>query len=129
MTGLHWIDAVVVACYVMVILSLGAYAGYRQRKADEYFVGNRSMNPLLIGVSMFATLFSTISFLSTPGEIIQNGPAILTGALTIPLTYFIVSYGIVPIYMRFKVTSAYELLESELGLASRVTGALLFIVM
>ncbi len=129
MTGLHWRDAVVVACYVIVVLSLGAYAGYRQRNADEYFVGDRSMNPVLVGVSIFATVFSTVSFLSTPGEIIQHGPAILTSTLTIPLTYLIVGYVIIPVYMRFKVTSANELLEWKLGLAARLTGALLFTVM
>lgn len=127
--GLHWIDAVIVAAYAGGILALGAWSGYRQRSSDEYFVGNRAMNPLLIGVSMFATLFSTISYLSTPGEIIKHGPAVLTGALAIPLTYYIVGYLMVPVYMQFKVTSAYELLEARLGLQARLFGAMLFVVL
>ena len=127
--GLHWIDAVIVAIYAGSILALGVWSGYRQRTSDEYFVGNRAMNPLLIGVSMFATLFSTISYLSTPGEIIEHGPVVLTGALAIPLTYYIVGYLMVPVYMQFKVTSAYELLEARLGLQVRLFGAMLFVVM
>ncbi|MDP6445722.1 MAG: sodium-coupled permease, partial [Pirellulaceae bacterium] len=85
--GLHWIDAIIVVAYAVGVILVGAYAGYRQRTSDEYFVGNRAMSPLLIGVSIFATLFSTISYLSTPGEIILHGPVVLTGALAIPLTY------------------------------------------
>ena len=57
------------------------------------------MNPILVGVSLFATLLSTISYLSMPGEILGKGPA---GLLTLPgmlLVYFIVAYLILPLYM------------------------------
>ena len=127
--GLHWIDAVIIAAYGGGILALGTWSGYRQRSLDEYFVGNRAMNPLLIGVSMFAKLCSTIRYLSPPGEIIKHGPVVLTSALAIPLTYYIVGYLMVPMYMLFKVTSAYELLEARLGLQDRLFGAMLFVVM
>ncbi|MBC8354601.1 MAG: sodium/solute symporter [Planctomycetes bacterium] len=129
MDGLHWIDGVVVACYAIGMLALGAYYSYRQKNSDEYFVGDRAMNPLLIGVSIFVTVFSTISFLSTPGEIIRHGPVTLTSALTIPIVYFIVGYLMVPVYMRYQVTSAYELLEARLGVRARVLGAMLFMLL
>lgn len=129
MEGLHWIDGFVVAGYAVGMLALGAYYSYRQKSSDEYFVGDRAMNPILIGVSIFVTVFSTISFLSTPGEIIKNGPVILTGALTIPVVYYIVGYAMVPVYMRYQATSAYELLEARLGVRARVLGSLLFMLL
>ena len=129
MTGLHWIDGVVVAIYACGMLALGAYYSFRQKNSDEYFVGDRAMNPFLIGVSIFVTVFSTISFLSTPGEIISNGPVMLVGSLTIPIVYCIVGYLMVPVYMRYKVTSAYELLEVRLGVRARLVGATLFILL
>ena len=69
--GLHWVDGVIVGLYACAMLALGWYFGKKQQSTDEYFVGSRSMNPVLIGVSMFATLFSTISYLSTPGRVDQ----------------------------------------------------------
>ena len=111
------------------MLAIGWYFGRRQSSTEEYFVGNRSMPPLLIGISLFATLFSTISYLSTPGEIIKHGPATLSGVLAIPISYYLVGYLLVPVYMRNRVTSAYELLEVKLGLCARIVGAVLFILL
>ena len=126
-SGLHWIDGLIIALYAFGMIALGFYYSRRQKSTEEYFVGNRTMNPQLIGVSMFVTLFSTISFLSVPGEIYGKGPIFLSQILAIPLYYLIVGYLVVPAYMRFRVISAYELLEQKRGLAVRMTGAVMFI--
>ena len=128
-SGLHWIDGAIVALYALGMISLGWYYRKRQKSLNEYFVGNRTMNPGLIGVSMFVTLFSTISFLATPGEVYGKGPFILTSSLSIPFYYLIVGYLIVPAYMRFRLISAYELLEQKRGLSVRLLGAVLFIML
>jgi SSS family solute:Na+ symporter len=127
--GLHWIDGVIIAAYACGMLAVGAYYRFRQKNSDEYFVGNRAMSPFLIGVSMYATLFSTISYLSTPGEIINHGPVVLAGSLSIPVVYFVVGYLMIPVYMQHRVTSAYELLETRLGLRARLVGATLFVLL
>ncbi|MBM82222.1 MAG: sodium-coupled permease [Planctomycetaceae bacterium] len=107
---------------------LGIHFGRQQQSTDEYFTGGGRMNPALIGVSMFATLFSTISYLSTPGEIIKHGPIVsLMSVLGVPLYYMIVGYVLVPAYMQYRTTSAYELLEERLGVGVRITGALMFV--
>ena len=100
---LHWIDAAIITSYACAMLGLGWSYSHRQN-SDEYFVGSRAMNPLLIGVSMFATLFSTISYLSTPSEIMEHGPVVLTSVLAIPIAYYIVGHLMVPVYMRHRVT-------------------------
>lgn len=126
---LHWIDAVIIAAYAGGMIALGWYYSRRQRNTDEYFTGSGQMHPFLIGISLFATLLSTITYLSSPGEIIKNGPVILTGALAIPIGYVVVGYGLIPMLMRQRVTSAYELLETRLGLSTRLLGAGMFIML
>lgn len=128
-SGLHWIDGAVVAGYVFFVLALGWYYSRRQKDTEEYFTGGHAMSPLLIGISLFATLFSTISYLGTPGELINKGPITLLGMLSIPFAYFAVGYWIIPVYMRQRVTSAYELLEQQLGLSVRLIGAAMFVAM
>ncbi len=129
-TGLHWIDGVILFVYACGMIGVGWWYARRQMSTDEYFVGNRSMNPTLIGVSMYATLFSTISYLSMPGEVLNHGPVMpLSGFLAIPIYYCIVAYVIVPVYMKHRAISAYTLLETQLGLHARITGATLFILM
>jgi SSS family solute:Na+ symporter len=127
--GLHWIDGIIIAAYALGMIALGWYYSRRQRDTAEYFTGGGAMNPLLIGISLFATLLSTISYLSRPGEIIQNGPVILTGVLSIPIGYVVVAYLLIPTFMRYRLTSAYELLEKKLGLSTRLLGAAMFITL
>jgi len=128
--GLHWIDFVILAIYATAMLVLGWNYGRQQDSTDEYFTGGGRMNPVLIGVSMFATLFSTISFLSTPGEVLNHGPIVsLMGLLAIPIYYVIVGYVLAPLYMKHRATSAYQMLETQLGLAARTTGAVMFVML
>ncbi|QDU95595.1 sodium:solute symporter family transporter [Lignipirellula cremea] len=127
--GLTVLDWIVVACYALGTLLLGWYFGRNQKSTKEYFVGSGSMNSILIGVSLFATLLSTISYLSMPGEAIGKGPVWLVTLLGYPIIYLVAGYVLLPIYMRHRVTSAYELLEQKLGRGTRRLGAALFIVL
>ena len=127
--GLHWIDWIVIALYVAGMVALGWHYSRRQVTTDEYFTGGRAMNPWLIGISLFATLMSTISYLSGPGEIVKYGPYMMVGILSTPIAYVLIGYVIIPVYMRHRVTSAYELLETQLGLSTRLTGAVMFILL
>ncbi len=128
--GLHWIDFVILALYAGVVIALGWYYGRQQKSTDEYFTGGGRMSPLLIGVSMFATLFSTISYLTVPGEVLNHGPIVsLMNVVAIPFYYFIVGYWIAPKYMQHRAASAYALLETQLGLGARTTGAAMFILL
>lgn len=128
--GLHWIDFAILALYAAGMIALGSYYGRRQQTEDEYFSGGGRMNPLLIGISMFATLFSTISYLTVPGEVLKHGPIVFLMALVaIPFYFYIVGFWIVPAYMQHRATSAYALLETQLGLAARTAGAMMFILL
>ena len=127
--GLTLVDWSIVAVYAAATIGLGWYYSRRQASTDEYFVGSGNMNPLLVGVSLFATLLSTISYLSMPGETLGRGPVGMTTMLALPLIYYIVGYGLLPVYMQQKVTSAYELLEQRLGLSVRLLGASLFVIL
>lgn len=129
MSGLHWIDGAVISAYLSAMLGLGWLVSRRRESAEEYFTGGRRMHPMLVGMSLFATLMSTISYLSGPGEIIQNGPIMLAGTLAIPIGYFVVGYWLVPVFMEHRLTSAYEFLEMRLGLSTRMLGATMFIVL
>ncbi|MEC9004369.1 MAG: sodium-coupled permease [Planctomycetota bacterium] len=127
--GLHWLDWCVIVLYAAGTIALGVYFSKRQKSSDEYFTGGGNMNPLLIGVSLFATLLSTISYLGMPGESAGKGPVYFVGMLAHPITFLIVGYLMLPYYMKHRVTSAYELLEIRLGYQFRVLGALLFLLL
>lgn len=127
--GLAVIDWIIIAVYGCGTIGLGWHYSRKQESTQEYFVGSGSMNPILVGVSLFATLLSTISYLSMPGETLGKGPVFMMSLLMLPLVFAIVGFYILPLYMKQKVTSAYELLEEKLGLSIRMLGAGMFIVL
>lgn len=124
---MHWIDWIIVVLYAFGALSLGWYFGRGQRRARDYFGG--VMPSSLIGVSLFATLLSTISYLSIPGEVLGKGPVYLVHYLAYPLVFVLLGFVILPVYLRTPVTSAYELLEARLGLSLRLLGAVMFLAL
>ncbi|MCP4787915.1 MAG: sodium-coupled permease [Fuerstiella sp.] len=125
--GLAVIDWVIVVLYAIGTITLGWYYSRSQNSTKEYFVGTGAMNPWLIGVSLFATLLSTISYLSMPGESLGKGPMYMLSMLALPFVFAVVGFVLLPVYMKQRVTSAYELLEERLGSNIRLLGAWLFI--
>uniref|UniRef100_UPI00404AAA53 sodium:solute symporter family transporter n=1 Tax=Cephaloticoccus sp. TaxID=1985742 RepID=UPI00404AAA53 len=112
----------------MALIGIGIYYSRRQTTTEDYFVGGRSISPFLAGISLYATLFSTLSYIGVPGEIIQNGPVLVgIGVAAAPLIYLIVGYWIIPMIMKLPVTSAYELLEKRLGFPVRLLGSTIFV--
>lgn len=128
-SGLQVVDWLIIAVYAAATIGLGAWFGRRQKNTDEYFVGSGKMHPGLIGVSLFASLLSTITYLSIPGETIGKGPVYLTNYIAYPFIYLVVGYVLLPVYMKQRVTSAYELLEERLGVSVRILGASMFLVL
>jgi Na+/proline symporter len=57
---------VVCATYLGIVLGLAVKSVRGQRTNEEYYIGSRRMNWWVVGISMFATSFSSISFLGLP---------------------------------------------------------------
>jgi SSS family solute:Na+ symporter len=123
------VDWIILFVYAGSTIGLGWYFGRRQQNTDEYFIGSGKMNPFLVGVSLFATLLSTITYLAIPGEVLGKGPVYLTNYLAYPFVYLFLALVILPVYMRQRVTSAYALLEERLGLSIRLLGAFMFLTL
>ena len=127
--GMKPLDWTVIGLYVVGMLVVGWYYSRQTKTSDDYLLGGRNMRPVSVGLSLFATLLSTITYLSIPGEIIRYGPMILAIMAAFPLVYLIAGWLMIPFIMRLKITSAYELLETRLGLGVRMLGSTFFLAM
>ena len=121
-------DLVAIALYAVFVLYIGLRHSNRQISSEEYFVAGRGMGSFVVGLSIAATLLSTISYLTTPGEMIKNGPGLMWSMLHFPISFMIIGYFVIPKIMAHKVTSGYELLHEHFGMGIRQTAAVLFIL-
>lgn len=123
--GLNAWDYAVVAAYALAMLGVGLYYARRQTTLGEYFLGGRRMNWVIVGISTMATLVSTISYLTTPGEIITNGFGILWAWASMVVAFFVIGCLVIPRIMAHDVVSGYHLLEHQFGSGIRRAAAAL----
>src|SRR5262245_30028154 len=101
MAGFDWL--VIILC-LGAIVGTGLYFARQSQTTEDYLLGGRNMNPRTIGLSLFAALSSTVSFLGWPGEIIAFGPMLLCRLLVYPLIYLVAGWILLPAIMSRKAT-------------------------
>ena len=129
MPSLAVLDWVVIIIYIFGMLCIGWHYNRKNRTQEDYLLGGRRMNPIAVGISLFATLLSTLSYLAYPGEMLKYGPGIFVGMLAFPLVYFVAGWWLIPRIRKMNVTSAYEILENKLGVKVRMLGTFMFLAL
>lgn len=123
------IDWVVLVLTILFIVVYGTLKTRKTSTMEGYLKGDNSLKWWMMGISIMATQASAITFLSTPGQAIEDGMRFLQFYFGLPLAMVIISVTIVPIYYRLKVYTAYEYLESRFDLKTRSLAAILFLIL
>lgn len=126
--ALHWGDWLVVVGYLALMFSLPALLRRPERSASDFFLAGRSMPWVWVGLSMYATLFSTISFVSMPGEGYKNGLLYSLQSVGYTLVSPLAIWVFLRFFYRADSFSAYEYLERRFNLPARLLGATIFLI-
>ena len=121
--GLSTADLVVIVLYLAAMMGMGLAIARKQKSTDDFFLGGRSLPAWAVGISIFASLLSTITYLGMPGEMFRTGVAFLTRQLPIPLVLVVVWGLWIPFFMRLDLTSAYEYLDRRFNYTVRALAA------
>jgi len=127
--GLTPFDLGAIVAYFLITFGIALWFGRKQKNTEDFFVGGRHMPWFAVGLSILATLFSTLSYLGVPGEMIKHGVGLFVGYLSIPFAAFVITMLWIPFFMRLKLTSAYEYLERRFSYSVRLAGASLFLLL
>jgi SSS family solute:Na+ symporter len=123
------VDWVVLLLTLLFIVVYGTLKTRKTSTMEGYLKGDNTLKWWMMGISIMATQASAITFLSTPGQAIEDGMRFLQFYFGLPLAMVIISITMVPIYYRLKVYTAYEYLESRFDLKTRSLAAFLFLVL
>lgn len=123
------IDWVVLLLTILFIVVYGTLKTRKTSTVEGFLKGDNSLKWWMMGISIMATQASAITFLSTPGQAIEDGMRFLQFYFGLPLAMVIISVTMVPIYYRLKVYTAYEYLESRFDLKTRSLAAILFLIL
>ena len=129
MTRLTAIDACVCLAYLALVFGLAVKSARGDRDNEDYFVGGRKMNWWVVGISMFATSFSSISFLGLPQRGAYQDFSFYLTILFIPLVITPILWWVfIPLFVRLRVSSGYEYLGKRFGVPAQRIGAGLYCV-
>ena len=70
--------------YVLLQFAVGVWVSRRMQSEDDYILAGRSLGPLLVVFSVFATWFGAEAIVTTSGEVYEHG---LAGAAVDPFGY------------------------------------------
>lgn len=125
--SLHFLDYAIIVLSLAVSLFIGVYFARGQNTTQKYFAAEGRIPAWAIGMSILATLVSSVTFLAYPGEGFSSNWIRLVQGLMVPIVLLIVIWGVVPLYRNVIGLSAYEYFEKRFGYLARIYASLGFI--
>jgi SSS family solute:Na+ symporter len=126
---IHWIDLTIVMGYLLGITGIGIYSSRRQSQSTSgYFLANRSLSWVTIGLALFATNISTVHLIGLASSGFSDGMVIGNFEWMAPFTLLLLGLVFAPFYFRSKISTLPEYLEGRYGPGSRTILAIMGVV-
>jgi SSS family solute:Na+ symporter len=124
-----WLNYASLAIYLIGVVALGCWFSRRNKSTDDYFRGGQKVPWWAAGISIYATMVSSISYMAIPAKAYATDWSYYWTVIAIVLVQPLVVWFYLPVFRQLDVTSAYEYLEKRFNLAVRWFGSLSFIVL
>jgi SSS family solute:Na+ symporter len=120
------LDLLVVAVYFVAVAWIGFAVSRRQTSTEAYFVARRSIPAWAMGLSIFATIISSITFIAYPGSAYASNWNELVPGFMVLGVLILVGTFIIPFFRQAVGMSAYEYFGARFGYGARAYSALAF---
>lgn len=122
------LDLAIFLVYMAGIVIFGSTFYRKNRDASQYTAGGGILPSWIVGMSIFATYVSSISFLAIPGKAYQSDWNAFVFSLSIPVAAILAIRFFVPLYRSINSISAYTFLEKRFGVWARTYASLCYIL-
>lgn len=121
-------DVAVLVIYLLGVVGLGVWFFRKSRNPEGYMAASRSMPGWVVGLSIFGTYVSSISFLALPGKAFSSDWNALAFSFSLPLAAWVATIWFVPYYRQGDAVSAYQHLEQRFGVWARTYAATCYLL-
>jgi SSS family transporter len=121
-------DLIVIVVYLAATAAIGLTLSGRQRDSSAYFIGERDLPWWAVCFSIVATETSTLTVISVPGVAYLGAFGFVELAIGYIVARTLVSFILLPLYMRGGFVSAYQYLRSRFGVRMQVVASITFLV-
>ncbi|MGQ9620194.1 MAG: sodium:solute symporter [Bacteroidales bacterium] len=121
-------DILIFAIYLAGIIIFGSSFHRKNQTVSAFTLGNRNMPSWVVGMSIFATFVSSISYLALPGQAYQTDWNPFIFSLSLPLAAIMAVKFFVPLYRLVNSPSAYTYLEIRFGRWARIYASVMYLL-
>jgi len=118
--SIHDVDYLIIVVTLLVSLAIGFWFSKRQKDTNNYFTAKGTIPSWAIGISILATLISSITFLAYPGEGYSSNWILLVQGLMVPVVLIAIVGFVVPLFRHVIRLSTYEYFEKRFGIFARL---------
>ena len=129
MTSTHYINLAVVVGYLLMIVGVGTFYALKRKTANQFMTANQTMPGWAVGLSMFGSYISSISFLGNPATSFAGNWMWAGFTLATPVGLLAGTMVFMRFYRRSGAVSAYTHLESRFGPWARTYAVFTFLVL
>ena len=120
------IDYIVIVLSLLLSLYLGSYFSKRQTSAHIFFTTGGRVPAWAVGMSILATLISSVTFIAYPGAGYLGKWILLVQAIMVVIVLSVIVWFVVPLYRKIIKISTYEYFERRFGFFARLYSSLAF---
>ena len=117
---MHLIDFIVFLVFTLGVVVFGCSFFRKGSTADEFTSAGHSIPGWVVGMSIFATYVSSISYIGYPGKAFAADWNAFVFSLSIPIASYFAARYFVPFYRKSGSVSAYTFLEEKFGAWARL---------
>lgn len=117
---MHIIDIIVFLLFTGGVVAFGCSFFKKKGTSEEFTSAGRSLPGWVVGMSIFATYVSSISYLGYPGKAFSGDWNAFVFSLSIPIASYFAARYFVPSYRSQDSISAYSFLENRFGPWARI---------
>ena len=115
-----WTDFSVLGLYLAGVILVGVFFAFRNRTADDFFRGGQRIPWFVAGMSIFATMLSSITFMAIPAKAYATDWVYFLVNMTAVAIAPVVILLFLPFFRNIDATSAYEYLEKRFNRLARL---------
>jgi SSS family solute:Na+ symporter len=123
------LDIIIVIAYMVGILAIGIFAGYRKNTSSEqFFLAGKSLRWPIIGAALFTANISTIHLVGLAADGYRIGFVVGNFEWMATFTLIILGLIFVPFYLRSNITTLPEFLEKRYSPTPRMIMAVITVI-
>jgi SSS family transporter len=123
-----FVDFAAIFIYLGAMIGVGVFFSFRNKSSDDFFRGGQRVPWFVAGLSIFATMLSSITFVAIPAKAYATDWVyFMVNMMAIAVTPAIVLMFL-PFFRKIDATSAYEYLEKRFNRFARLFASASFVL-